>query len=45
MWNFFRVEKEHINNQARLKAIEDLQYPWAKDYIDKEFGDDDELER
>ncbi len=24
LWNFFRVEKEHINNCGAFKAVEDL---------------------
>jgi hypothetical protein len=27
MWNFFRVENEHVKNMAQLKAVEDLQLP------------------
>jgi len=36
LWNFFRVEKEHIKNQLAYKAVEDMSLPINMKDIDKE---------
>lgn len=39
IWNFFRVEKEHIQNCGVFKAVEDIVLPFENICFDMEMGD------
>ncbi|XP_047158069.1 phosphate transporter PHO1 homolog 3-like [Vigna umbellata] len=42
MWNFFRVENEHLNNVGKYRAFKSVPLPFNYDDDDDEDGDKDE---
>jgi hypothetical protein len=33
IYNFLKIEKEHLNNQYQLKSVRDYNYPFPDDLV------------
>eukprot|EP00761_Pharyngomonas_kirbyi_P014627 gb/GECH01014657.1/.p1 GENE.gb/GECH01014657.1/~~gb/GECH01014657.1/.p1 ORF type:complete len:721 (+),score=135.17 gb/GECH01014657.1/:1-2163(+) len=42
MWNFFRLENEHLNNCGQFRAVKDIPLPFKTYQEDDEDGDEDD---